>query len=600
MANFRVDPRFRKGKGFLHYAFKTKAQIDKEQRERMAAEWNEWDLESLVRYRFLKEWNARANKEETEAKKELRMKLRIYANTLFRGGVARPQEIAIMKELQQMPGRMLMSDYVKDGDLTTVDLALLLKYVELSSIPRPQLLLHGLFVSNHVLDDYSCGYFFHYCAKLLDQSRNVIKIDSHISLYSEVQTCFKQLREREHGHRATMHAFTYAQYIKCAAIMQDTDAVLSFKADFVEREPTLLNASVFEGVFQCLSEQGLSRECWLEYEEMYARYRLAPTDECLKHLLRMCCHDRDFAKGEELWALRDMLQLEANDIDVFNAKLKLAALCGEHDRAFYHYYEVLEHTNLTPTLETCNQLIAASDTPERLEEALVLLNKRVMECNSETYRGLFEASARFGDLTQLDRFWDMMQDRKERPSIDALHAYLRTLVELPRCDDEYHPAELLGRGLSAYDWAGRSQIFNSETFLLLLRLCAKSGQLPTAQTLLKKMAITNLSFTAPHVTAVLATVASSDAPRPLKTVEDLVGLLPEVDSAALVALQFVFKNRQESLHLEPAAAERTRALYASLREKLTVGDEEVAGFLEESWSVAAKSTAPELLEGLAP
>eukprot|EP01061_Rhynchopus_euleeides_P009022 TRINITY_DN18170_c0_g1_i1.p1 TRINITY_DN18170_c0_g1~~TRINITY_DN18170_c0_g1_i1.p1 ORF type:complete len:645 (+),score=267.45 TRINITY_DN18170_c0_g1_i1:26-1936(+) len=591
VSSFKVDPNFKRGNGYLHYAFKTKNQIDKEEREKMAAEWNSWDLETMARYKALKEWNRVAKPDDVVAKRELRMRLRHYATEGFRGNMPRPREMKMLAESQNIPGTMDYNDYIRDGDLTSLDLRLLMKYVVFTSIPPPADLLESLYATNHVLDDYSCGYFFNYCVLQLDRAVNTIRNDAHHAMYQQIKDCFTSMKLRENGHRCTLESFTYSQMIKCAALMHDLPLVLSLKAELIETKPKLLNASVYEGVFKCLVDLKRHDLCSLEADEMMERYGLGPTEECVKQLLRNCCLTGDAETGEKLWGIMAELSLTSTDVGVFTEKVRLASICGDLDKAWYHYREMLEHTNLKPDVEMCNVMLSVCSTRKQVDDIVDCLNTRVVECNEGSFAALFIASQRLGDVGLLEESWDMMQQQQVRPRPALLHTYLESLVAMPRNDDAYHPAEVLGRGLSGFEWATMSCPFNGVTMLLLLRLCAKAGQLFVAKGVMKKMLLNNIGVGAEHASAVLACIASSQAVLPLREVEGVAQLAEWADASTVLALHFVLQNRSPEIAEEDDAPQRLNAVWDTLLSKLDPSspdfaeDCELLGEMRESASV---------------
>ncbi|KAJ9455794.1 Pentatricopeptide repeat-containing protein [Diplonema papillatum] len=585
---FRVDPRFVKGRGFLHYAFKTKAQIDKEEKKKRAEEWNEWDIESLVRYRSIRNFNRGRKQDAVEAKQELRMSLRLYASDTFRGGMPRPMELRIMKELQNTPARFIFHDHVVGGgDYTNLDMGLVLKYVEPNTIPPPLELLDKMLEANHVFDDVSSGHFITHCRRLI-ASVKTFGFGGDVETYDQVKQCWDIMKQREGGHRCTLKQFAYSQMIKICADMQDIDRAFALKAELVERHVPL-NASVYEGLLQAAVDVGRPNVAWLEWREMQDRHRLGPTVECSKQLIKACITWKDFKAGEEVWKqMTEDLLLEP-DLAAYNEMIKLCATCGESERAFYYYFSILEHTALKPDLTTCNILLEAADSLPQAETVMEYVNTRLLEQNDATFLFLFKLSGRKGDLSALTKYWDMMQDKRSRPSVECLHAYIEALLEMPQNDAEYHPTELLGRAVAAYDWAGRSAVFNEGTFLLLMQLCARCGQLPMAKLLVKKMVHTDIRLGPPHAAAFIATVATSDCAMPLAEVEGMLNILeptfasdPAARHAATTVLSFYFvltKRSQDLLTYDSNATdrslhERIAAVWNSIEARLGEGDAE--------------------------
>ena len=589
-ASFKIDPRFKRGNGYLRYAFKTKHQIDKEEREKMAAEWNEWDLETIVRYKSQKEWNAVAKPESVKAKAELKMKLRKYATQGYRGNMPRPREMALLLEVQNMPGEVRYEDYIRDGDLNSLDMRLLLTYVDFDTIPPPEQLLHALLDNNHVFDDYSSGYFFNYCAlhlkRLVDN-----KTDGIRELSERITRLFKSMKLLEGGHRCTFGSFSYSQLIKCAALTKDLPAALALKEELVEYDATLLNASVYEGIFQACVEANKPHLGELEFTEMTEKFGLAPTEECFVQLLRGCALTRNLARGEEIWKLAsDTLTTNITDIRLFNAKMHLAVTCGEKQKAFYHYHEFLEYTDLKPTVETCNTLLLACESAQQIEDVLFVLKEKVTECNDATFKNLFFIAAslaneaagttEFRPIEVLDRAWDLMQSQRVRPDTPLLNLYLTALLSLPRSDVEYHPAEVLGRGIAAFEFSVQNTLYDSASLLAMLRLCAKAGQLHVAKGVLKKLLFSGLEYTSEHAGALIACVGSSAVVRPLTEAEHFIKLLPVTDAQVYVPFYCLLTSRgnvfegEEEEGTQEAMA-RLEDLWNTIEGKLDRGNAEM-------------------------
>eukprot|EP01063_Lacrimia_lanifica_P023822 TRINITY_DN3158_c0_g5_i1.p1 TRINITY_DN3158_c0_g5~~TRINITY_DN3158_c0_g5_i1.p1 ORF type:complete len:647 (+),score=262.09 TRINITY_DN3158_c0_g5_i1:56-1996(+) len=612
VAQFRVDRRLQKGKSFLHHAFKTKAQIVREERKRIAEEWNTWDYESLVRFKMLKAHNRMTKKEEVEAKEELDMQLRVYAKNSFRGGMPRPQQLAYFKELQDVPGRFNYELFIGHGDLTSLDLRKVLKYVNLPTMPLPKRFLMQLLKANHVFDDESSGHFLTICKRRIEGAKeNHVNERSHHDLFLATQECFTEMKQHQHGHRCTLGPFAYAQMIKCSAAVGNLQQALEYKTEFIESAGAgALNASVYEGILEAALAAGRVDVAWLEWREMQGRYRLAPTVGAATQMLGACAASAAFAEAEAIWTQVTEELLLKPDLAMTNAMIKVCAAAGETVKAFYYFHNMLEYTTHRPDITTCNYLLSASRDLADVDAVMEVLKTQVRECDDTTYFHVLRVAGAAHDLGALERYWDEMQTQRVRPSVGTVHQYLTALLDLPPNPAAYHPAELLGKGIAAYDWAGRSAIFTPKTFLLLMHLSAKAGQYPIAKLLMKKMLLTAIPYNVHHIAGVAAAIAASDCPAPLRELEGAVALVahcghavadvddattttepvhPTADAAQgapgmgtfVMGAFFVLQKRRADVMKEEDAEARIARVWAQVEGLARTGDGEWDGLLAD-------------------
>ena len=516
MSKFRIDTRFQKTKGAIHSVFKTKAQIAEMEKKRQAAEWNEWDLESMVRYKSIVEYNNTNRSVEVKTKQDLRMRMRYYATDLeFRGGIPKPMEHTISKELQRV-GTIKFYEHVQDGDVCSLDLGLLLKYADLESLPPPVTLFGMMHARHHVLDDYSCGHLFRYfrlsLAKLLVSPHK----DGALALYKDAFEVLRKMRESQQGHRATVSSFSYSQLIRLCGAYGKLDDALSLKFEAMEKSiPT--TSQMYEGLLEAAVKNNRPDVAWKEWEEIVNQFKLYPTARCCQHMLDACAIDRDYEKALSIFNFIT----EKNEI----AYTKLINCCRTADKAFEHLYEFLEVSDERPTLAMCNNTLRISNTHTQAEAVITILKERVVENDIETFSHLFKICKedKTTQIKHLDRYWDFMTDSREVPSIAALETYLEALIEMPIDNSNYHPVELLGKGLAAYDYSARKGNYNESSFVRLFDLCARAGQFRVSKLLFRKMIFTNMKISDQHVIAVIRSLATT--PSTPKIAEELQHLL---------------------------------------------------------------------------
>eukprot|EP01060_Flectonema_neradi_P006674 TRINITY_DN14530_c0_g1_i1.p1 TRINITY_DN14530_c0_g1~~TRINITY_DN14530_c0_g1_i1.p1 ORF type:complete len:595 (+),score=93.88 TRINITY_DN14530_c0_g1_i1:51-1835(+) len=498
LSKFQVDTRFKKSKGAIHAVFKTKAQIEEMEKKRQAAEWNEWDLESMVRYKSILEYNKTHNPEETKTKEELRMRMRYYATDLeFRGGLPRPMEHTISKALQRVSD-IRFYDHIQDGDLCTLDVGLMLKHVELGTIPPPPTLYSMLDSRHHVLDDYSCGHLFRYFHMILSRLLETPHKDGVLLLYNEALEVLRKMKKSQQGHRCTISSFTYSQIIRLCGAVGKLDDALTLKFEAFEKGIPI-TSQMYEGILEAANKSDRHDITLKEWSEIINDNRLYPTHNCCLHMLDACTSDFETATTV------------FNYIEEKNAEAytKLISCSDCPDKAFDLLYQFLGQGDDRPTLGMCNALLSKSKTHEEAEAVLTILKERVCESNEDTFKQLYRISLDTSTtVSQLDSYWDRMIDARVTPSASTLGVYLQALVELPSSS---HPVELLGKGLAAYDFCARKGFYNSSTFIHLFNLCARAGQFRVSKLLLKKMIFTHMELNDQHIVGVMHSLATTSS-----------------------------------------------------------------------------------------
>lgn len=502
----------------------------------MAAEWNEWDLESRVRYKAQRDALIQKGEVDADGNKPLPMHLRLFAKDQYRGGMPRPMDLAFMRLEQKMPAHIHFEEHCAGDDLTNLDLGLMLKYVDRHTIPHFATLLDSLFLSHHIMDDYSCGHYLIYCRWLLSHLK-ATGGNGFGAEYGNMLACWERMKQREGGSRCTLAAFAHENAIKACVPAGDLPRCLALKHEMLERgvQPT---AAAWEGVLECCADVGDAAVAWAEWREMRERHGLAPTERCAVHMLRVCAlRPGGLEEGKAIWTeMAETLSLQPST-DAYAALFDLCARNRCVRTAFYHWHELLEYSPHRPDLSVCNALLrvcAACGDLHRAHTVAAHIADHIAGGDDATFRALLATAGAAEDAAQLDAWWAEMQHARVRPSLATLHAYLAALTALPDAPEQPHPAERMARGLAAYDWAGRAMVFSPGTFLLLLHLCARAGEAPTARVLLRKMVSTGIPHTAAHIAATLAAVAASEeAHRPLATASELVNFtLPDTADAA--------------------------------------------------------------------